>query len=95
MEHKLEEEKIYTEHYKKCERYAIPEGLPLRKAWAEFEKQYLMKALENNNWHKINTAKELGIHRNSLTYRIKILNLHQLIKKAKQGFSSKKRWVKQ
>lgn len=91
MEYKSEEE---LEHCKKCERYSIPEGLSLSKACDEFEKQFLMKSLSDNYWNQSKTAKQLGVHRNTLVNRIKHLNISQLIKPAKEEIYSKKRWVK-
>lgn len=40
----------------------------------EAEEYYINKALERNKYHQTNTAKELGLSRQSLQYRIKRLN---------------------
>jgi DNA-binding NtrC family response regulator len=41
----------------------------LEEAIAEFEKIYIQKALERHKMHLSNTAKVLGIHRNTLSKR--------------------------
>ena len=38
---------------------------------AEFEQKIIIRALEKNRWHKINTAKILGIHRKTLFEKMK------------------------
>jgi Fis family transcriptional regulator, factor for inversion stimulation protein len=42
----------------------------LDEAVAEFEKVYIQKALARNKQHLSNTAKVLGIHRNTLSKRV-------------------------
>ncbi len=42
----------------------------LEEAVAEFEKLYILKALTRNKKHLTNTAKVLGIHRNTLSKRV-------------------------
>ena len=42
----------------------------LVEALSEFEKIYIRKALSRNNQHFSNTAKALGIHRNTLSKRV-------------------------
>jgi DNA-binding NtrC family response regulator len=42
----------------------------LEEAVAEFEKLYIQKALVRHNMHLSNTAKVLGIHRNTLSKRV-------------------------
>ncbi len=42
----------------------------LEEAVAEFEKLYILKCLNRNNRHLSNTAKILGIHRNTLSKRV-------------------------
>jgi Fis family transcriptional regulator, factor for inversion stimulation protein len=42
----------------------------LEEAVGEFEKVYIQKALLRNNRHLSNTAKVLGIHRNTLSKRV-------------------------
>jgi DNA-binding NtrC family response regulator len=43
-----------------------PEGLPLRQATEEFERQIVMRVLERVRWNRSEAARILGIHRNSL-----------------------------
>ena len=42
----------------------------LEEAVAEFEKLYIQKAMIRNKKHLTNTAKILGIHRNTLSKRV-------------------------
>ena len=42
----------------------------LEEALAEFEKVYIQKALNRHQEHLSNTAKVLGIHRNTLSKRV-------------------------
>jgi len=42
----------------------------LEEAAAEFERLYIEKALRRNRQHLTNTAKALGIHRNTLSKRV-------------------------
>jgi len=42
----------------------------LEEALSEFEKLYIQKALSRHNKHLSNTAKVLGIHRNTLSKRV-------------------------
>ena len=46
-------------------------GIPLPEALKEFEKQMIVAALAQNQQHKINTAKMLGIPRSTLHRKIK------------------------
>ena len=45
-------------------------GIRLDEAVAEFEKLYILKALQRYEEHLSNTAKALGIHRNTLSKRV-------------------------
>ena len=42
----------------------------LAEALEEFEKHYIKKALRRNNEHLSNTAKALGVHRNTISKRV-------------------------
>ncbi|GAK55388.1 PAS modulated sigma54 specific transcriptional regulator, Fis family [Candidatus Vecturithrix granuli] len=48
-----------------------PAGLPLPDAVKTYEKQVIVETLEKNHYHKINTAKMLGIPRSTLHRKIK------------------------
>lgn len=48
--------------------------LLLAEAIAEFEKIYIEKALERNNFHISNTAQVLGVHRNTIAKRLASYN---------------------
>jgi transcriptional regulator of acetoin/glycerol metabolism len=39
------------------------------------EKTYLVKALEQNSWDRLKTAKQLGIHKSTLYRKIKSLRI--------------------
>ncbi len=49
----------------------IPQGESLSSALQSVEKQILIAALEQNHYNISKTARELGIHRQALHYRIK------------------------
>ena len=71
----------------------------LDEAITEFEKIYILKALERNSDHLCNTATALGIHRNTLSKRVASYNGKPKIaakrpaksKKATKTSSAKKR----
>ena len=44
-----------------------------------FERNIILKTLENNDWHQGKTAETLGIHRKTLEYKIKKLNIEKLV----------------
>ena len=44
----------------------VPQGIALEDAVNTFEKRIIITALENTKWHRINTAKKLGISRRTL-----------------------------
>jgi DNA-binding NtrC family response regulator len=41
-------------------------GLPLRKAMAQFERQYILRVLESVGWNMARAARLLGVHRNTV-----------------------------
>jgi len=59
----------------------------LEEAVNEFEKLYILKALERHKHHLTQTAKVLGIHRNTLSKRVAVYQKkpRQLVKTAKAG----------
>ena len=44
----------------------LTRGASLRQAKAEFERHYILRALEKSRWHQTEATKRLGIHRNTL-----------------------------
>jgi DNA-binding NtrC family response regulator len=59
----------------------------LEEALNEFEKVYILKALERHKQHLTNTARVLGIHRNTLSKRVLSYQkkTRQLARAAKAG----------
>jgi DNA-binding NtrC family response regulator len=51
----------------------------LQKTLDTFERRFLIKILEEESWNQTQTAKRLGIHRKTLEYKIKRLNLGEVI----------------
>jgi len=49
----------------------------LLQARQAFERQYILRALNRNRWNQRNTARMLGIHRNTLQQKMKNLNIHE------------------
>ena len=53
----------------------IEKGVTYRDALREFEKKFIKKALERNNYRINHTAEFLGINRNTLAKKIKNNNI--------------------
>lgn len=51
----------------------------LKQATDAFERNFILKVLGENDWHQGNTADALGIHRKTLEYKIKKLNLENVV----------------
>ena len=49
----------------------VDSGLTLKEVVEEVEKIYLSKALERNGWNLKKTSKKIGIHRNTLSMKLK------------------------
>ncbi len=49
----------------------VDSGLTLKEVVEEVEKIYLLKALERNGWNLKKTSKKIGIHRNTLSMKLK------------------------
>ena len=47
----------------------------LREAKAEFERHYILRALEKTRWNQTEAAKALGIHRNTLLGKMEVLGI--------------------
>ncbi len=54
----------------------IEEGLKLHEAVEAFEKRYITRTLEQQHWHRGNTATALGLPRRTLHRKMKKLGLH-------------------
>jgi DNA-binding NtrC family response regulator len=50
-------------------------GAGLREAKAEFERHYILKALEKSRWNQTEAAKRLGVHRNTLLSKLESLRI--------------------
>ncbi len=44
-----------------------------------FERNFILNVLEKENWNQTKTAERLGIHRKTLEYKVKKLNLGTII----------------
>ena len=51
------------------------DGAGLREAKAEFERHYILKALEKSRWNQTEAAKRLGVHRNTLLGKMENLQI--------------------
>ena len=47
-------------------------------SFKQLEKSFLLNALRNNNWNKVQTARQLGIHKTTLYRKLKLLGLDNL-----------------
>lgn len=54
------------------------EGMLLKKAREQFEKQFILGILEKVNWNQIEAAEILGIHRNTLMLKIQNLGIKKV-----------------
>jgi Fis family transcriptional regulator, factor for inversion stimulation protein len=54
----------------------IDRGLRYDEAVGEFERKFIMTALEKNKGNQTKAAKAMGIHRNTLTKRLTSYNHH-------------------
>ena len=54
---------------------SLGEGKGLLQARTAFERIYILKALQKNQWNQTQTAHQLGIHRNTLIQKMKALDL--------------------
>jgi transcriptional regulator with PAS, ATPase and Fis domain len=53
-------------------------GNSLRQAKAEFERHYILRALEQCKWNQTEAARNLGVHRNTLLGKIETLNIRPI-----------------
>lgn len=51
----------------------------LKQATDAFEKRYILTTLSKNGWNQVKTSQNLGIHRKTLEYKIKKLDLQDII----------------
>lgn len=57
----------------------------LKEATAAFEKRVIISALHRHGWNQVKTSQELGIHRKTLEYKIKRLNLQKIIEQNRKN----------
>ena len=50
-------------------------GMGLKEASADFDRHYILKALEKSRWNQTEAAKRLGIHRNTLMNKMDALDI--------------------
>lgn len=71
----------------RVEHTEIKEGEELlQKAIEAFERNFLMRVLEESAWNQSLSAKRLGIHRKTLEYKIKKLNLGEIVENQRNKF---------
>jgi two-component system response regulator AtoC len=51
--------------------------LPLREACDEFERQYVLRTLERSQWNVSRTARQLGVHRNTVLAKLATWGVHR------------------
>jgi len=69
--------KIINRHIQGAEEDIFEEGLTLNEAVKDYEKRFILEALENSNWVKTRAARLLRINRTTLVEKIKKHNLSQ------------------
>lgn len=60
--------------YKK-EKKLLPEEMSFKIARREFERQFILGILEKTNWNQSEAARLLGVHRNTLLYKMSLLGI--------------------
>jgi DNA-binding NtrC family response regulator len=63
----------------------IESGIQYPEAVTEFEKRFIERMLEKNKGHQSNTARALGIHRNTLSRKREELGLDHRPKRRKRS----------
>jgi transcriptional regulator with PAS, ATPase and Fis domain len=64
----------------KVEKTEVREGEELlQKTLDAFEKNFILRILEEEDWNQTQAAKRLGVHRKTLEYKVKRLNLGEMI----------------
>lgn len=56
----------------------VDRGILLEEAVTEFEKRFIRRALERSNGNQSRAARELGIHRNTLSRKVEEYKLENL-----------------
>jgi len=59
--------------------------LVLRNAVDDFERGFILSSLSRNRWHQQKTAKDLGIHRKTLEYKIKRYNFEAIMNEKRKN----------
>jgi len=63
----------------------IEHGIQYSEAVAEFEKRFIQHMLEKNNGNHSKAAKALGIHRNTLSRKVDVLELDHRPRRRKRS----------
>ncbi len=58
-------------------RLAEPSGLPLKDACEQFERQYVLRVLDQVQWNVSGAARLLGVHRNTIVQKLAAWGLHR------------------
>jgi len=53
------------------------DSLPLREACDEFERQYVLRTLERSGWNVSRTARQLGVHRNTVLTKLALWGIQR------------------
>ncbi len=56
----------------------------LNSATQAFERRFILSALNRNAWNQVKTAQELGVHRKTLEYKLKQLNMQKLVEERRK-----------
>jgi two-component system nitrogen regulation response regulator NtrX len=52
-------------------------GLPLKDACDQFERQYILRVLDQVQWNVSGAARALGVHRNTIVQKLAAWGLHR------------------
>jgi two-component system nitrogen regulation response regulator NtrX len=66
---------VFRKASRMSEKLDFPNTMDLKTAREKFEKQYILEALNNNQWNITQTADQLGVERSNLHRKIKLLGI--------------------
>ena len=61
------------------------DGKDFREAMRAFERHYIINVLNKTNWNRIEAAREMNMHRNTLLMKMKDLGIKELADKKGVG----------
>lgn len=69
----------------------VHQGVTLEQARQEFERQFIMASLRSNDWNLCRSARNLGVHRNTLRNKVSHLGIGVGEGRARTGIRATRR----